>query len=406
MLKYIWLQLKRQSRALVIITSVTLLLVIGISVLLTVLTDRLTDPSREQKFRIAMCGDTDGEYISLGLGALETLENTDFSLEVLVMSEEEAREQLYRGELMAYAVLPESFIENAVAGEFSTVRFVTSAGQRDIVSMFKNEVAYMITDLVVYSQKGSYGVYNALTDNNTPDEAGKLMNRIAIEYAELVLERSGVYSYRELGVSDGLAMGEYYICALSILFVMIMGVPFACVNVRRDRSLDRILLSRGCREWRTLLCEYAVHALCMLSLSAMSVAVLKSICGSGDTAELLGGGFGDLVLRMIPTVLMVSALNMLMFELFDSIVSGVVMHFFAALSLCYISGCMYPVSTLPESMQRLSGILPAGIARAYGAGAYTRDADPWGFFAIVMYTLGFLCAACLVRVYKTRSRAR
>ncbi len=407
MLKYFFLQLKRLSRVFVIIMSVTLILVLGVSLILTMLTDRAVDSSEKQKFRIAMCGDTDGEYIKLGLNALESLDDSRFSLEIIVMSEEDARRSLLDGDISAFVILPENFIENALAGDFSTITFVTAAGQNNVVAMFKNEIAYLVTDLVVYSQKGTYGTYDALVNNNASDDAYELMNLISLEYTQLVFDRSGVYSYRALGISDGMGLIEYYICSISILFCMIMGIPFSCIYIKKDRSLDRIMLSRGYRERVVLICEYAVHALCMLLLCVMSVMVLKY---TGVTSGTLAGidreYLFDFAIRMIPIVLMISAFNIMIFELFDNIVSGVVSHFFLALSLCYTSGCMYPIFTLPKVMQQVSAVLPTGIARSYSAGAFTQQQCMSKLWMIAAYTLGFLCVAYIVRVYKTRMRER
>ncbi len=405
MKRYFCLQLKRTAGSFIIIAAVSILLALGVSLIITAFSQVSLSGEEHSRFRIALCGDTEGDYIELGLKAIETFDDTRFTLDILKMSEDEAAKALSGGTVSAYVVLPEDFIEKAVNGVVEPVTFVTSAGQSSIATMVKDEITYLIRDLLVYSQKGTYAVYDALRENGASDIAYKYMNVISIEYAELVFSRSGVYSYRTLGISDGLGMNEYYVCALSVLLVMLMGIPFAVLHIRSDRSLDRILLSRGYSEAAVLGCEYALHALCMLSIGAVSLLVMGLMLSAGsgtsliEPQTLLNASF---ILRMIPAVLMISALDILLFECQDNIVGGVVMHFFITLCMGYACGCMYPVYALPGVMQTAGKFLPAGLGRSFAGGAFTYEPRFGELACILLYTLIFLSFAYCIRLYKTR----
>lgn len=407
--KYFYLQFKRIARTFAVILAVSASLVLGVSVIVSAFSDIAMNGEEHKRFKVALCGDTESSYIELGLQALQTIDDTRFSLDVIMLSEEEAASALAVGDISAYVVLPDSFIENALSGVITPVTFVTSPGQSGVVTMFKNEITHLITDLVVYSEKGTYAIYDALRDNGAADTAYKYMNIISIEYAELVFGRGDVYSYRSLGISDGLDMSEYYTCALAVLLIMLMGIPFASIHIRGDRSLDRILLSRGYCERSVLLCEYAVHAICMLILGCMSMMLMTAVFSMNRDASALDPTqfFSvEFALRMIPAVLMISAFDILIFESQDSIVSGVLSHFFAALCLGYASGCMYPIYALPKSIQSIAPWLPSGLARSYAGGTFTYEAKLSSLALILSYTVVFLIAAYAVRVYKTRKCER
>ena len=405
MWKYFCLQFKRIAGTFSVILVVTVVLVLGASVLISAFSDAVMNGEENTKFKIALCGDTEGDYIELGLRALQTIDDTRFSIDVVLLEEDEAAHAIKHGVISAYVVMPENFVENALNGIISPVTFVTTPGQNGIVTMFKNEITNLITDLVVYSEKGTYAIYNALRENGAANVAYEYMNTISIEYAELVFGRGDVYSYKSVGVSRGLGMGEYYTCALSVFLIMLTGITFASVHIRRDRSLDRILLSRGYSERAVLGCEYILHSLCMIVVGVLCLILMVTVlaldkgAGVGDLIESVNLEF---ILRLIPVIFMISALNILIFETQDNIVGGVFFHFFIVLFMGYASGCMYPIYALPSIMQKVALLLPSGVAHTYLGGVFTYDSNSWYLFGIVMYTMLFFLVAYILRVYKTR----
>jgi ABC-type uncharacterized transport system permease subunit len=125
---------------------------------------------------------------------------------------------------------------------------------------------------------------------------------------------------------------------------------------------------------------------------------------SGGAAALIpeldgmsGGGAIMIFVKFIPAVLAVTALQFLLYELTDSVVSGVLLQFVCAIGLSYISGCFYPISFFPRSIQLLSSVMPSGIARGY-LSALISGAECGGELAALMaYTVILLGVAALTR---------
>ena len=103
----------------------------------------------------------------------------------------------------------------------------------------------------------------------------------------------------------------------------------------------------------------------------------------------------------LPVAFMLAAMNLLVFNLAGNLVSGLLLHFFSALALCYVSGCVYPATAFPVSVQKLAALLPTGIARQHLA-AGVAGASDWGtFVGLLAYCGVFFSLALLVRYYKT-----
>ena len=81
---------------------------------------------------------------------------------------------------------------------------------------------------------------------------------------------------------------------------------------------------------------------------------------------------------------------------------GVLLHFFGTLTLCFVSGCMYPVYFFPVALQKVSAYLPTGLARAQLSSCITGKTEFLTGLLLILYGILFL----LLSVLLTRKRLR
>lgn len=409
MKRYFYLQLKRLAKLFPFVLAVTLALLVGLAAVLYGVLATFDGREENQRFSVALTGDMDNEMIQLGFSALQALDDTRFTIDFLEMSEQQAHTALEKGEIAAYVVIPEDFLNKAISGQVEPLTYVTSTGMEGIASLLKKEITTLVTDLVVYSEKGVYAMDDALDDNNLGQLSGEHMNILAFEYADLIFHRSEMYAVTELGVSDGLSTPEYYVCAVTIVLLLLLGMPFAAMHIKKDYAFHRLLLSRGHSSGAQLGCEYGVHLMAMLLLAAtvlLAVTVAMGMLPEGENTDFSVQMAGALAVRAIPVIIMISAFNMMMFELSGDLVSGLLLHFFAVISLCYVSGCLYPVYALPAGMQALAAVLPTGIARSYLAATFTFNGGHYGLIGLALYAAAFYAIALLCRCRKTAGARR
>lgn len=376
--------------------------------MLTALTDKFANSEEQQIFKVAITGDTEGDYISLGLAAMKTIDDMRFTMEFLELDKDEAEEMLKSGEISAYAVLPENFIENALKGKVEKIQFVTTSGDRGITTMLKNELTTVITELVVYSQKGAYGLNEALKENKIENEVRwELVDRLSIEYVELVFHRSDVLDTESIGISDGLGFAQYYLCGMTLLLLMLVGIPFASVGIKRDMSLESLLVSRGFTVTRQVISEYFAHFFALAITAVfmlLCVRFMPNIASLIGDAEMIAEMTLPFVVRVFFAVLLLASMNIFLFEVSGSLVSGILLHFFTVLSLGYITGCFYPIYSFPISIQKLSALLPTGILRTLLAGVFTDESlISSSLLGVIIYTVIFILGAVTIRRYKLQS---
>ena len=363
MKRYFLLQCKRALRAFLGMLCVILVLLAGLLITCSTL-DRQQIQSGT-KFQIALCGTAQDHFLQMGMAALQTFDSTRFAMEIQSMAEPEAAAALARGDIAAYVVIPEGFSEAAAYGNILPLKYVSTTGAAGMVSMVKDEITGVITDIVMESQRCVYGMGNTAQAEGL-SHIGQLMTDMAIEYAQFVFVRGNLYQVSVLGIADGLTMGQYLLSGLSVLFLLLACLPFAPLAVKRELALQQMLVPKGIGPAKQIACELGAYLLVYLSVLALAVALVCPWIPEGFTP-----------LGALPAALMAAALSFFLFTLAKDLISGVLGQFVATLALCFVSGCMYPISFFPEPVQALGNVLPAGIARRLMAGCITGSVA-WG----------------------------
>ena len=352
--KYFYLQCKRLARCLPGGLCVVLALCLSLGLLFSMTVVSEEGRAENQQISVGIAGQTDDFFFQLGLQALDAYDSSRFTLELCPLSEEAAQAALSRGDIALYAVIPEGFMDAAMYGQIIPIRLVTTAQSTNMVTVFKDEVTRMITQVLTNSQKGVYGMADALTENGLP--VGGHMDQLALQYVDYILLRDRVYSVQELGIGDRLPLREYLLCGLSVLFVWLSCLAFAPKLLRPAPALGQLLRSRGKSLWGQLLCDFGAYFLMLLPIAALPLI-------GGWYLGILQAPLWICVLTVLVVTLLCSSMSFCLYQLTDQILSGVLLQFFVTLAMCFLCGCMYPVFFFPEAVQALGAWLPAGLAR-------------------------------------------
>lgn len=348
------------------------------------------------RFQIGMVGAVGDSYLELAIAALQMMDATRFSMELVSMEEEAAATALEKGEIAAYVVIPEGFMDAAMSGTIMPIDFVSAANAANFTTFIKEEITTIVSDIVLSSQKGSFGVGNALTSAGKGHLSGKHTGKSSVEYVKYVLDRGKVYNATSLGISSDLSLFSYLLCGLCVLFFLLCSLPFAPYLIKVDLSLEQILWTRGCTPGQQILCEWFAFFLYLLIPAEFSLLILSQIQPPSP----------DIFLTAFPAFFALSAMSFFLFRLSRDLVSGVLLPFFVSISLAFVSGCMYPVYFFPISLQKLSAYLPTGLARTQISACLTGKALPQTSLFLILYGIGFLLLSTRLRRKKLQGGAQ
>lgn len=399
MFKYLQLQCKRLLRYLPGALLAAAILAGSLYLAFFLFAQQNDAKEENQKFPFAICGQTDDSFLQMGLSTLTSFDSTRFALDILEMEEADASAALAKGEISAYVVIPEGFMEAAFAGQILPIKFYTTTGARGIVSIVKEELSSMISVLLLSSQKGVYAMWDTMIDNGLRHKAGGQMDRLALVYVDYIFVRDRVYSLEELGIADALGLEDYLLCGLGVLLMMLLCLPFAPQMICTDPALGRLLCAKGKPVWLQALCDFTAYAatlLCLLLILLTGAALC--LPQLEDPAALFG--------KCIFVLLLTAAFSFMLYSLSRDLISGIMLQFFMTVILCFVSGCLYPVYFFPVRVQQLAQWLPTGIARTMLASYITGSAPAATFPMLLCFCVVFVVIGAWARVRHIREVAQ
>lgn len=405
-MNYIRMQIKRVGRSLpaILLPAVAL---VGIAALLSWMIWSMNEDSADKKkVEIALVGDLSDPYLKLGMYVLEDMDPVHDTVAFLPMSEEEAIQKLDRGQITAYAVIPEGLVESIMRGENKKVTYVAAGGSAEMVSVLVRELLEALSAFLVETQNSVYGMQRILEKYGMEGQIQAATVEFDLRYMDLFLNRAQIYEVKEIGLSNKLSLQGYYVCSMLLLFLLLWGIACSPLFVKRDLAFQKLLRAGGQKLWMQVTGEYVAYvllmAVCVLATAAILAAGMRAV--QTPVPEWEAAGQGELFLlavRALPVMAMISAVQLFLFELVTGIASGVLLQFLSAVCMGYLSGCFYPISFLPSGIQKISSFLPSGIGLRYldacmpGQGGADREIP-----GIVISVLLFLGLTMLVRKRK------
>lgn len=385
------MQIKRLLRLLLPVLLVTAIL-FGC---LMVLYDTMSDLSRESevttKFKIGIVGTASDFYLQMGLKAISSIDSSRFSLELVDMEEAQAENAMRWGKITAFVVFPEGFLDAAFRGEIIPLKFVCAAGSVGLTSMLTNEFTKVVETMLIEAQRGIYGIEDAM--HSVGENSYQVVNDLSVEYAEFVFNRGRMYRTSTLWTFDGMGMQGYLITGLCIVLILLICLVFSPMMIRGDHALTRMLCAQGLGITGQVFCDFGVYILGLLGVAGVILTYLVFGMEASVSATML--------LKALPALFGLGAMSFLLYELCSNLISGVLLQFFAAVVLCFISGCMYPITFFPEAVQKFAVYLPTAMAREQIAHCILQTHDVINSVALLGYGCLFLACAVLIRRYKT-----
>lgn len=406
---YFYAQLKRVLKILPIQLLVNLSACICIGILTVFLVRDGLLSSGRQKFQIGVVGDMSDPYLGFGLSTLQAIDDSRFVVELISMDEKEAREAFLKGELYAFALIPDGLIDSIENGANDRpVSYVAAEGQQGIGSIVMSEIVEVVSNLITCSQSGIYGAQKIMSDYEITDGFREFTNRLNFRYFDIILSRNNLYNMEVLGVSNGLSTEGYYFCSVLIFLIILSGINNSLLFSRRNEALPSFLSAKGITAPRQVAGEYLAYVCLTMACVLEIFTVLAIVFGSGvfHIAEWEGMGAAPLMeflFQFLPVTLMISSMQFLLYELASNIVSSILLQFLCGISMGYLSGFFYPAAFFPETLQGIGKLLPTGVALRCTAGSITGNAPPTASLGFALYFLCFLALSVLARKSRIRS---
>lgn len=359
------------------------------------------------RYRIGMVGDLSDSYLGFGIAALQEMDDSRFMIELVGMSEEEAKKAFSRGELYAVMRVPDGLLESIVSGDNDClITYTPAEGQKGLGTMVMGEITDIASALVTSSQSAIYAMQRMLIDQGRGDEAGRETDKLNLALINLVLSRSGFGEVELLGYADGLSMELYYFCNAVLLFLLLAGLLNCAFFARRSAALPPFLKARGVGAVRQVLGEYLAY-LCLVFMGLLCLSLPLAVFLERELLvipewEGMGASpFWSFLRTLIPVTAMFAALQFFLYEAAEGIVNGILLQFLCGVGLGYLSGYFYPSAFFPERMRMIGGILPSGAAARCAEEGLFGGGSSGAATAVFVWLAVFIALAVTIRRGRT-----
>lgn len=407
--RYFTLQLKKAVRLYPPILAITVLLILCIALSAGLIINKNANDEEKKKMQIGITGDLSNTYLDAGITAVKNMDESRFSIEFVTLDENEAVSLLKKGKLTGFIRIPDNFVESIMKMENVPLVYVTSSAPQRFGSMLLYEVATTISDTVAETQRGIYGMQRLARDRGKTKGLSHNTDLLNIEYITSVLNRSNMVEIEYIGISGGLSLGAYFVCGGVMMFLLLWGISASSFLLKKDRSLETLLISKGQSPYSQAVCEYFSYLL-MTSVTFLLFAFIGgTVFQSVKTGipELDGSYLSHYILfaiGILPAIALIASLQFFLYEAVTGTVGTILLQFVYALGSGYICGCLYPSYFFPVSLQKIASLLPTGVGLSYMRGLMAGSATFGSLCGIFAYTLVFLLLSGAVRKHRNTGK--
>ncbi|MBR4084744.1 MAG: ABC transporter permease [Lachnospiraceae bacterium] len=393
--RYLQVQLKRVGKALPGICLLTAFLTLGLMIFTKAMFLIEESKAENRAVCVGIVGDIDDTYLGIGINVIKNMEGIKNLADIQTMTEEEAKRKFASGEISAYLLVPDGFIDSVIYGENKQLTYVTNEIARDIGGVLINELVGSISGMVTMTQTSIQAMQSYMIEHGMQDELGAATEGINVAYIEVVMNRMEVFELEELGVSNSISFTGHLFTGILLLLMLLWGINAVTLLVREENSLIKIMHTRGLDSRKQVLAEVGTYSVlqCVTLLCVfVCVLIIKSFLGlSIREWDVLEAGEKLLfVVKLLPVVVLTATIQAFLYELVTNVVTGVLLQFVVAVSMAFVSGCIYPLSFFPEVLQVLGKYSPMGAALRYLQKSLTLRNGLVELGIMILYILFFL----------------
>ena len=312
-------------------------------------------------------------YQKLVLFTLQNVDESRFAIHITPLSgEEEAREKLLSGELSAALLVPPDFSEKIQKGVHVPIRYLSSPAASGISAALTGEVARSFSRLVLEGENSVYGLQD-LVRRHAPEESPSAHSddMLKDDLAALV-DRALLFETEEVGLKGGLDFARTVRNALTVFFLLILGVALAPFFGRSALEVKKLLAARGTGALRQSAAEYGAYFLlylfsAFLFLLPLSFGVRFLFPSSDPLLFPPGDGAGRLLLLCVFAVWIFSSFHFALSEWTEKTAFTLLAETILGIAMGFLSGCFYPATFLPVPLQKIGAFLPSGAVLSFFA---------------------------------------
>ncbi len=330
---------------------------------------------------------------------------------ILYDTKQEAVKAIRRKEVLAAIVIPDGVVSTLLSGGLDQMTLIVPASSAGLEALLMQELAKTVSVILGSMNSASNTLYDYYTLSGTtdPNVIADAQTDLLLTGMQDMLHRKHMFKVKYTQSEKQLSVESFYLVSMVMLLILLIGVMCAGSFIRSDYALAKLLRLRRLGPIRQIIAEYISLVTLLTCLCAVFIPLIGitlshmpiTFSAFGLTPETFLHGFLMFGLKTFPVVLLAAAIDLFLYELSKNLITGVLLQFLTMITLAYVSGLFYTISTMPKALKKLQPMLPTGRAILYlqyiakGKGSAGQH-----LLFILLWTLAFVCLAGFVRSHK------
>ena len=352
----------------------------------------------EKRIGIGVVGNIENKYMKLGVEMLNNMDASRFSVKFESLDEENAKKALREGRIVGYFKIDKDFIEGLENGENRPVIYVSSSG--GLMNELSKEVASVFSVLIVNSERVIYAVDEYLSEHKNVYDRETANTELNMSLLKNVFTRGKIYNIETKALTGEVSVKDNYICAMIIILTALSGVGLGSLLSGKKDTLQEVLKSRGLSYISSIICELITVTLYILILIIFGFGIFLLAINFLQDESFISPDYFEFFCNIFAVSIMFASMHLFIYELIYQRVTAVLTEIILGISLCYIGGCIYPLSFFPDIIQKISVFLPSTAGKNILISGLGYRLDLFSLAVVFLYTVLFMGGVYVLRCKK------
>ena len=358
------------------------------------------DDEEQKKYFVGVVGNLEDPYFGFGMHAIQSMDSSRFLVEFQQMSEHEAKEAFAKGKIAAYLMIPQEFVDAVSTGRNDVkIKYIVSDVGGDLLGQVMEKFVQTASELVIHSQSAVFAAQEWMQKTGKTEQYWEHTSRLNLLIIDKVLSRSNLAKAEEIGYSKGLSAGEYYFCAVILLYLFLLGLGGITVCGGRNTDFCRWLTVKEIHAGKQIMAEYAAYFLLELLCfgpAAAALAIIGKKAGTGFVIPELE----QIAIPLLLCLMMTAMMQVMFSEVLQNPVTNIWAQFLVIAGMGILSGYFYPAEFFSKNIQQVGAFLPTGAALEF----MTKSCSGGNSIRSVLLLAGYLIFFAAVTVWSRRKK--
>lgn len=297
------------------------------------------------------------------------------------------------GSVYAGIILQEDAAKDIMNGTNTPIEIVfpkNSGFEAAIIS----EMASAIASMLSTAQAGIYTSIDFYNAHYEYDAKNEMLDRLNLTYIVAVLFRGNAFNDHIISATGNVSLIIYYIIAAIAMLLVFYGINAATIYNRYGMHLSNKLVNNNVGIIRQMFIKY-------LSILATYVFLLIVLLPIVFYFFEISTAF-SLILPILLSMLCISALTLLIYEIFSNNVTSILFVFIFSVFTAFVSGCFIPTLMLPEAVTNISNLFPLKYIMTIMTNIVLANNSIQPYMLIMLFIIIYFLLAVFVKYLKTK----